>query len=127
MKYLLDTNILIWWLKQRKGLPSKIRQIIKDPNNEKNISIVSLWEIIIKINIKKLDLDYNINEMIDDITESSIIILPIEARYLEIYTHLPLIHKDPFDRFLISTSIAEDIALITSDEIIHQYDIDWIW
>jgi len=127
MKYLLDTNILIWWLKQRKGLPSKIRQIIKDHNNEKYVSIVSLWEIIIKTNIKKLDLDLTVYEMMDDISDSSINILPIEARYLEIYTHLPLIHKDPFDRFLISTSIAEDIALITSDEIIHQYDIEWIW
>jgi len=127
MKYLFDTHVLIRWFEDPLCLPENIKQIIEDPDNEKYVSIVSLWEIVIKMNIKKLDLDYSINEMIDDIFDSSIIILPIEVRYLEIYIHLPLIHKDPFDRFLISTSIAEDIALITSDEIIHQYDVEWIW
>ena len=127
MKYLFDTHVLIRWFEDPLRLPENIRQIIEDHNNDKYVSIVSLWEIIIKTNIKKLDLDLTVYEMIDDIAECSIIILPIEARYLEIYAHLPLIHKDPFDRFLISTSIAEDIALITSDEIIHQYDIEWIW
>ena len=45
-------------------------------------------------------------------------------RYL-LDTHI--LHKDPFDRLLISTAITENLTIITVDEDIHKYDVPWIF
>ena len=126
MKYLIDTHVFIGLLIDQ-GIPSHIKQIIKDRKCTKYISIVSLWEIVIKQNLNKLKLDYNKEQMLEEIHGSSINILQIECRYLEIYSHLPLIHRDPFDRLLISTTLADKMTIVTSDEDIQRYEVDWIW
>ena len=126
MRYLIDTHVFIGLLIDQ-GIPPYIKEIIKDRKYIKYISIVSLWEIVIKQNLNKLKLDYNIDEMLDEINDSSINVLQIEYRYLEVYSHLPLIHRDPFDRLLISTALADGMTIITSDEDIQKYEIDWIF
>ena len=83
--------------------------------------------IVIKQNLNKLKLDYNINEMLDEIKNCSINIIQMEYRHLEVYSHLPLIHRDPFDRLLISTAMADNMTIITSDEDIQRYEVDWIF
>ena len=40
---------------------------------------------------------------------------------------LPLIHRDPFDRLLVATSIVERLIIITADENIQKYDVSWVW
>jgi len=40
---------------------------------------------------------------------------------------LPLIHKDPFDRMIVSSALAENLTIITADENIHKYDVPWMW
>ena len=54
-------------------------------------------------------------------------ILQIEDAYLKGLSSLPYIHKDPFDRLIISTALAEDLTIMTIDENIHKYDVSWIW
>ena len=66
MKYLFDTHVLIWMFADDK-LPAIVDEIIDNPRIVKFISIVSLWEIVIKQNLYKLKLDYNIDEMLDEI------------------------------------------------------------
>jgi len=66
MKYLLDTHVLIWMFADDE-LPTIVNEIIDNPRIIKYISIVSLWEIVIKQNLYKLKLDYNIDEMLDEI------------------------------------------------------------
>ena len=126
MKYLLDTHVLIRMFADDE-LPAIVNEIIDNPRIVKYISIVSLWEIVIKQNINRLKLDYNVEQMLDEIRDSSINVLPIEYRHLEIYSHLPLIHRDPFDRLLISVSLADEMTIITSDEDIQRYEVDWLW
>jgi len=36
-------------------------------------------------------------------------------------------HRDPFDRLLVSTALAEDLTIIMIDENIERYDVNWIW
>ena len=40
---------------------------------------------------------------------------------------LPYIHKDPFDRLLISAALVEELTIITVDENIQKYDVPWVW
>ncbi len=56
MKYLLDTHTLLWFLAGETQLSGKARQLIEDLNNEIFVSIVSLWEIAIKVSLGKLTL-----------------------------------------------------------------------
>ena len=126
MRYLLDTHVIIRLFADEE-LPTIVNEIIDNPRIIKYVSIVSLWEIVIKQNLNKLKLDYNIEQMLDEIYNSSINVLPIEYRYLKIYSNLPLIHRDPFDRLLIATSIADGITIITSDGDIQKYEVKWMW
>ena len=127
MKYLLDTNVLIWCFDDPYNLSSVVLDIIKNTENTFYISIASLWEIAIKLSIKKLDTSISLNRLNDLIKKKNIKILPIKQKYLKIILHLPMYHKDPFDRLFIATAIAEEIPIITSDRDIHHYEVNWIW
>jgi PIN domain nuclease of toxin-antitoxin system len=42
-------------------------------------------------------------------------------------TELAPVHKDPFDRLIVSTAIAEGLTILTVDENIRKYDVNWLW
>ena len=54
-------------------------------------------------------------------------IVPIETTHLTFLKDLPFIHRDPFDRFLIATALAENMTLITADENITRYNVHCVW
>ena len=55
MRILLDTHIFLWLIDDSKQLSDKFRQAIQNPNNERFLSVVSIWECVIKYQIGKLD------------------------------------------------------------------------
>ncbi|MDR1689830.1 MAG: type II toxin-antitoxin system VapC family toxin [Clostridiales bacterium] len=127
MRYLLDTHVVIWYYEGSAYLPKRIESLIDNLLNEIYISSVSLWEMAIKMNLGKLKLALPLNEMLDSIRNREFNILQIENAYLEALEYLPFIHKDPFDRFLISTAIAEGLTVVSADENIQKYDVAWVW
>ena len=127
MKYLLDTHVIIWYYENLSKIPPEINKIIDNPRNNIYISSASLWEIAIKINLNKLTLNFTFDKLINDIKKGDFEILQIEDKYLKKLANLPLIHKDPFDRLLVATVLADNLTLITTDENIHKYKISWIW
>lgn len=112
MKVLLDTHILIWWLEDSPCLSRKVREIIMDPDNFIFVSVGTLWEISIKEQIGKLIVPQGIER---EIANNNFQILPIEARHIKTLGNLPLHHKDPFDRILVSQALTEGFTLITHD------------
>ena len=128
MKYLLDTNVLIWFLEDHKMLPPKIKSLIKNNNKNNYISIVTLWEIVMKLCKSKYEWDYNLDDILCILESNDIKILPLKLEHLKINTTLPMLHKDPFDRILISTAIHENLNFITSDKENHLYkNVKAIW
>jgi PIN domain nuclease of toxin-antitoxin system len=127
MKYLLDTHAIIWLFEDSPDMPSKIKEIIKLAKNSVYIHSISLWEIAIKMNLKKLKLNWALDELLFQINNSEFEVLQIEDEYLKNLYSLPYIHKDPFDRLLISSALIEDLTIITIDENIQKYDVPWIW
>jgi PIN domain nuclease of toxin-antitoxin system len=91
------------------------------------ISISSVWEIAIKISIGKLDFAGKAEGFVRLAEKNDITVLPIAVSHLTTYESLPFIHRDPFDRLLIATAIAEQMTLITADENIARYDVPHIW
>ncbi|MDR2884929.1 MAG: type II toxin-antitoxin system VapC family toxin [Deferribacteraceae bacterium] len=127
MRYLIDTHILIWFFESPSNLPLKIREEIRNNKNSVYLSSASLFEIAIKVSLGKLRLSVTFDEFLDRINGAEFEILHIRDEYLKYLINLPFIHKDPFDRLIISSALAEDLILITADENIHRYDISYLW
>jgi PIN domain nuclease of toxin-antitoxin system len=126
MSYLLDTHTLIWFLENDPRLPSPTRtQIETTPTVF--VSIVTLWEIAIKANIGKLTLSFPFNTIAPNLITAGITQLPITFKDLEIYLSLPLHHRDPFDRLLISQTIEHSLIFISQDAQIDAYPVQRIW
>jgi PIN domain nuclease of toxin-antitoxin system len=124
--YLLDTHTLIWFLENNPQLPSKTRTRIENSPTV-FISIISLWEIAIKANIGKLNLQFSFNDLETELTTQNITQLPITFNDLKIYYTLPLHHRDPFDRLLIAQSMNHALPFISRDTEFKPYPIQQIW
>ena len=128
MRLLLDTHVFLWMISSPEKLSETARELIVSEENEIFFSSVSGWEIAIKFGINKLKLPDKPDIYVPrQIEESAVKVLPIRlAHTLNIY-HLPDIHKDPFDRLLISQSQLENLPLITDDTKIKQYSVEIVW
>lgn len=126
MKYILDTNALIYTLCNPSGLTKQAIQIITT-EKELCVSIASFWEIAIKQTLGKLAIQTTIPDIEKICKNRSIEIIPILSEKIEGVKVLPMIHKDPFDRLIISQAIKRKLTIITSDTIIPQYAVKVLW
>ena len=126
MKVILDTQILLWFLDNSELLNIDIKNIISDENNVIFLSIVSFWEIVIKLSIDKLKLDVPIERLFEEADRLNIKIVNIQKIHLLTLKNLPYYHKDPFDRLIISQAIAENIKIISADVLFEKYNVDLI-
>jgi len=127
MKYLIDTQILLWIFGKSDQLTARATQIIKDQKNSLCVSKVSFWEAAIKVNIGKLTLPFELETLVQETLSNNIEILEIEMRHILEHVNLPIHHRDPFDRLIISQAIAEELPVISSDEKFSLYDVKRIW
>lgn len=124
MKHLLDTHVILWYLNGERLSGEQISLITQGENY---VSVVSLWEVAIKMNIGKFDFIGGFSAFTDLLANNNFVTLPIKNEHMERLFALPLIHRDPFDRLLIATSIVEKMPIITADENIRKYDVAWRW
>lgn len=125
MTFLLDTNILLWFLCDDERLKPTYKTSIEDPENEIHISIISLWEIVVKVAIGKLDIGIDFKSFYDIITvDYGFKIVPVTADHLSRYLDLPLIHRDPFDRLIYVQAKAEALIFLYTDPIFDLYESD---
>ncbi len=121
MQLLIDTHVLIWFLEGSNLLSASHRQIIANPANNVFVSIASIWEIAIKISIGKLILARPLADVIKQIAAENIEILAISPEHALQVSTLPLHHRDPFDRIIVSQAIVENIDFISADAIFDDY------
>jgi len=127
MRYLLDTHAALWLFEGNKKLSQIAQDIIFGGENEIYVNIVSVWEVAIKVSLNKLDFDGGSEMFLSAIEASNIDLLGVSCDYVKMVEKLPFIHRDPFDRMIISSAIAEDLTIITIDENIQKYDVSWVW
>jgi PIN domain nuclease of toxin-antitoxin system len=125
--FLLDTHTAIWFFNEPEVLSKKAYDAICDVSNTKYLSMTSAWELAIKIGIGKLDFAGKAAGFLHLAEENGFTVIPIKTAHLTVLETLPLIHRDPFDRLLIATAIAEQMTLITNDKNIAQYEVSQIW
>jgi PIN domain nuclease of toxin-antitoxin system len=121
MKYLIDTHTFLWFNEGAPELSPKAKMLIQAKNNEIFISIASLWEISIKIVIGKLDIIDNYELLLNDLAADDIKIMSVNFQHTVMQKNLPLYHRDPFDRMIISQSIVENMDVIGRDDIFDKY------
>ena len=128
MRYLLDTHTLLWFISEDQKLSDRARRLILDSNNEIFISIATLWEVAIKVNIGKLALDKPYNQLFpDELDSHGIEILDITIDSLVQLTDLPPHHRDPFDRLIIAQALVEHLPIIGVDGNFDTYGVVREW
>jgi len=127
MQYLLDTHTLLWFLEDDPQLPEKVKKEIINIDNNCFISIVSLWEIAIKIKLGKLIIKFPFERFADYLSGSDIELLPISLDHLVQLLNIDLHHRDPFDRLIIAQGRAEQLTIITRDEHFSSYTDRIMW
>ena len=127
MKFLFDTHAILWAGENSPLLSERAKKAFLSQTAEKYVSIASAWEVAIKLGTQKLSLEGGLSEFFRMIDDNGLIMLGVEREYLDRLHELPLWHKDPFDRLIISTANTENLTLVTVDENIQKYDMSWLW
>jgi len=127
MKYILDTHVVLWFAEYSRKLSDRAYGAILDAKASAYVSMASAWEVAIKLNTGKLDLDGGVSEFFRMIDVNGFTMLAIEREHLVQMEILPDHHKDPFDRMIIATAMVEEMTLITVDDNIHRYDLSLLW
>ena len=124
--YLLDTHVMLWYLRDSSELSASAHSLI-DKAEYVAVSIASFWEIAIKQSIGKMQFCMTIPELESLCLDRDIQVLPIQSVVLEQIKSLPKIHGDPFDRLIIAQAQIDKMTIITRDRMIPQYPVPTIW
>jgi PIN domain nuclease of toxin-antitoxin system len=127
MNYLLDTHTLIWFLNGDERLSGKAKEAIENPDNEKFVSIASVWELAIKTSLGKFKFEKGFRKFLELIENNGFAILHISFDHALTLSSLEFIHRDPFDRLIISQAITNMLTILTRDEYIAKYKIVTLW
>jgi PIN domain nuclease of toxin-antitoxin system len=128
MRVLIDSHALIWYVDQDNFLSPSSYAAISDPANELLLSAGSIWEIGIKVGLRKLVLTQPfklwINQAISDL---DVTVLPLNVEYVDVQSNLPRHHGDPFDRLMVAQAIIEQVPIISADANLDAYGITRVW
>ena len=128
MKLLLDTHAFIWWDSEPNRLSPNALALCQDRANELWLSVASVWEVQVKLQLGKLRLSLPLAKLIESQQQTNgLQVLPITLAHVLALEQLPDHHKDPFDRLLIAQANVEGAALISHDPIFAKYAIKVVW
>lgn len=127
MKLLLDTHIFIRWANEPQRLSQTALNALSDPNNDLILSVASVWEMQIKIQLGKMKLNRSLQALISSQQNTNgIQILSATLDHILALDTLPFHHKDPFDRLLMAQSIIESLTIVSADTKLAAYQINLI-
>jgi PIN domain nuclease of toxin-antitoxin system len=128
VKLLLDTCSFLWIASAPAILPPHVLQQFRSPDNEVFLSAASAWEIAIKHGLGRLPLPEAPERFVPAEREAhGITALPIDEESALHLFRLPALHRDPFDRMLVSQAIVHGLTIVTPDPLVTQYPARTIW
>ena len=128
MKLLIDTHVFLWLRNSPDKIPNNVLQLYQNSSQDVFLSMTSIWEMQIKNQLGKLDLDLPLGELVEQqCLKNGLQILNIEANHIYALQNLPFHHNDPFDRLIISQAQIESLKLVSADIMFENYDVDLIW
>jgi PIN domain nuclease of toxin-antitoxin system len=128
MNLLLDTHTFIWWASSSAKLPAAVRAECSEPANALTLSVVSVWEMRIKIQLGKLHVSSPLADLVEHHKRvNRMQILPVSLEQVFALGTLPAHHKDPFDRLLIAQATVEDLFPVSGDPVFSSYPVKLLW
>lgn len=124
MRLLLDTQVFIWWDSEPERLPPRLLAFCEDPANTLVLSVASVWEMQIKMQLGKLDLDRPLAGIIEEHRQENLLeLLPVELPHVLALEQLPFHHKDPFDRVIVAQALTEQLTILSVDSLLGHYPV----
>ena len=120
MNLLLDTHVVLWWLDDPALVSGPARSAIRDQENAVFVSAATVWEIVIKKALGKLDAPDNLADVLRACQFSA---LPVTFEHALAVRELPFHHHDPFDRMLVAQTKVEVLTIVTRDSDILRYAV----
>ena len=128
MKLILDTHAFIWLDIAKNRLSATTQEAIQNPQNTLYLSLASVWEMQLKLQLGKLQLNASLADTLATQHQANgVELLPIDLKHILALSNLPYHHNDPFDRLLIAQAQIENFTLITDDAKIRLYDAPISW
>ena len=132
---LLDTHIFLWLMYNPQKLSKVAQEACQDSNNSLYLSIASVWEMQIKHQLGKLELNVSLETCLEEECQiNHLQILPIEVKHISALCNVPMrlgespfFHKDPFDRILIAQAVVENAHLVSADSLFKNYQVKLLW
>jgi len=117
MRLLLDTHVWLWSFLAAERLSPRVLGELGNPDNELWLSPISIWELVVLCQKKRIILDQEVDAWVAD--KLSVVPLkeaPVTHEVALQTARLQLPHRDPADRFLIATARVFELTLVTADE-----------
>ncbi len=125
MKALLDTHVFLWVVTEPERLRGDTLDHISDAATDLFLSAVSAWEIAIKYELGRLTLTEPPEAFVPSrMRLTEVQELPISHADALAAAALPRLHRDPFDRLLVSQARRHGLVLVTADAAIAAYDVE---
>ena len=127
MRWLLDTQALIWLIDDPALLSGPARACLSESPLDVLVSAASIWEIAIKRSIGRLELPVSSARLLELARESGVPILDVRGEHAARVEELPFHHRDPFDRLLAAQAMVEGLTIVSSDAIFDRYGVARVW
>ena len=128
MKYLVDTNAWLGFFEGRKNFGRLARETMESNPSSCWISVVTVWEAAIKRGLGKLKIDYDLQRDLPRlIEENGFHYFGVDLADAAGVQHIETVHRDPFDRMLVSQARRMHCAILSSDKVFTEYGIQQIW
>ncbi|WAR46013.1 type II toxin-antitoxin system VapC family toxin [Methylomonas rapida] len=128
MKLLLDTHVFLWLRTAPGKIPEQVLAYYQDMDTDVFLSMASLWEMQIKHQLGKLELELPLSELVElQCLNNGLQILNIEPAHIYQLQSLPFHHNDPFDRMILAQAQVENLQLVSADSAFDRYGIDVLW
>jgi PIN domain nuclease of toxin-antitoxin system len=122
------THTFIWWATSSENLPNQVLDRLEDSQNNLLLSVASVWEIQIKCQNGKLQLNRSLSQLVvNQQTNNDLKMLSIVLDHVYALQMLPNVHRDPFDRIMIAQAVVEDLPFVSADALLDGYPIQRIW
>jgi PIN domain nuclease of toxin-antitoxin system len=128
LRCLLDTCVFLWLCAEPRRLSARARKLLSSADAELILSDISVLEISLKWEARKISLPVPPRAWIAEQTAIwRTTDLPLTRAMIHRASELPGHHRDPFDRLLVAAALEAEATIITPDEAIQVYPVPWLW
>jgi PIN domain nuclease of toxin-antitoxin system len=128
VRLLFDTHAFIWWDGEQSKLSGAVLDVCQSSTNSLHLSLASVWELQIKMQLGKLALRLPLADVLrDQQQQNGLVLEPVTLEDILALSQLPPFHRDPFDRLIIAQANRRRFHVVTHDPEFARYQVAVLW